>query len=109
MSKLDINNDARPQLPNNQTYVPLRVNDKQSVIGMESDTVGILLVGIAIGHISKNLLLIGGIAILLALAYSWVKDNYPKGRLKHMLWWAGIINFKSRKSFPEAFNRTYFR
>lgn len=109
MSKLDINDDARPTLPNNQTYVPLRINDKQSILGMESDTAGIIFVGLAVGHVSKKLLLVGALAILVAFAYGWAKENFPKGRLKHLLWWVGVVNYEKRRSFPEAFQRNFFR
>lgn len=109
MAKLDINEDARIALPPNQTYVPMRINNKQSIMGMDSDVFGIIMLSLVAGHLAKELLLICGIGIIVAALYAKIKEEFPKGRLLHILWWFGIVNYQSKRSYPEAFNREYYR
>lgn len=109
MSKLDIDENNRPALPKNISYLPLMINNKQSVMGMESDTAGFIFVGMGLGHISGQFFTVMGIAIVLAVGNGWVKRKYPKGTLKHMLWWFGVLNLSARKSFPDTYRRTFYR
>ncbi|USD59043.1 type IV conjugative transfer system protein TraL [Vibrio sp. SCSIO 43140] len=109
MSKLDINEDNRPVLPKNQTYLPLRINDIQSIVGMEADTAGVLFMCAGLGYFFKAFLLGIAIGIGFGMLNSYVKDHYPRGVLRHMLWWNGLYNPARTRSFPDTYQRKFYR
>jgi type IV conjugative transfer system protein TraL len=78
-------------------------------MGMEADTAGALFVCAVVGYVMKYFLIGLGIGICFGILNSWVKDNYPKGVLKHMLWWNGLYMYKKQRSFPDTYQRNFYR
>ncbi|UJF20355.1 type IV conjugative transfer system protein TraL (plasmid) [Vibrio sp. SS-MA-C1-2] len=109
MSKLDINNDNRPELPNHHSYIPTRVNNRLSFLGMETDTLGILMLCMCLGHLSKNLVPMLFLGICLSYGYAKLKDRYPRGLFIHLAWWFGIYSPQPTRSRPNAYRRTFYK
>ncbi|MGR5159276.1 type IV conjugative transfer system protein TraL [Vibrio owensii] len=106
----DINEDQFVQLPDHQTYIPSRINDKQMVAGLEYDTfLIILLIGLTLGSVVKELLLCLLISIVLGMFNGYVKANFPKGRLFHILYWYGVFVTPESKRLKDSFRRKFYR
>ncbi|MGR5096066.1 type IV conjugative transfer system protein TraL [Vibrio maritimus] len=109
MSKIDVDKDAKPALPETHTYIPTGINQKWSLMSIESDTLGIILGAIAIGNYTRDVLPFMVAGIFIAAGYAYIKGKYPRGRLKHLLWWYGLINTKQTRSKPNPYNRRFYK
>ncbi|WP_299020964.1 type IV conjugative transfer system protein TraL [uncultured Photobacterium sp.] len=109
MAKNDINENHVHVLPENQTFIPMRINDKQMILGMEVDSFGVLMIAMVIGNFTQTILFSLGVGAILVACNFYIKSNYPKGRLAHILWWRGIYVPKETLRFPDCFKRTFYR
>lgn len=109
MAKNEINENELHQLPYNQTYVPVRINDRQIFAGLETDSFGILILCFVIGNYTQMLDL--GIAVGTILVYlnGKAKTNFQRGKLRHLMWWYGLDIPKETKRLPDCYKREFFR